>query len=266
MKLALIGYVPPPKVVAAEAFLKNLERFQRSTDLILFSEHDWPDTIRLKGDPEAIKRQQPSAPHQKANPFALNNWLFFTALRIAIDQGITHIIYLESDCRVGKNDWDSVMWEQYFSAHQPSIIGGTPAVYNPMNAGIKAARRWEALVSQNNRRNYPIATYGWKGAADASGCCVFVNGALGIYDVRWMAKFFDVSDTMPLAKKSTAWDMQIGIELWNRFGDSVYDLVLHMPCIYSSYGDVISTEQDRLRLLRNGDVVGIHQCKSAVVI
>lgn len=262
MKLAIIGYVPPPKLPAAEVFLKNVREHHKHThELLLYSDHKWPDVIPLKANPEAFRDM--TGRDGRPNPFSMNNALFFTALKIAIAHKVTHLIYLESDCRVGVDHWDELIFEQYFQSGKPSIIGGTTAVYNPCSHSLKAAKRWEALVARNTRRNVPIATYGWKGAADNSGSCVFVNGALGVYDVAWMQKLFDLSDIATLCSQSTAWDMAVGLELWKIFGPDVYDVVTHLDCIFSSYGDVLTTESQRLEMVRNGTVCAIHQCKSS---
>jgi hypothetical protein len=40
----------------------------------------------------------------------------------------------------------------------------------------------------------------------------------------------------------------------------------HMDSVWSSYGDSVSTEEERVKALRDGDCVAIHQTKSEVAI
>lgn len=267
MKLAVVGYLPPPKLPAATAFLANLRKFPAKFDTIYFSEHPWKDVpgnfIPLKLNPEVVRDDPRYANASKPNPFALNNALFFTGLQMAVGQGITHMLYLESDCRVGVEHFDERIFDEAFSRQEPFAIAGSMVCYNPTNAGPEAHRRWAEAVAANLRRNYPIPTYGWQGAAVSHPSCVFVNGAGGIYDVAWMLRLFELGETIKLAHQATAWDMQIGMNLWALMGAKAYDLVTHLSCMYSSYGDVITQPIDRQRMLTEGKVCLIHQIKDS---
>lgn len=264
MNLASLLYVPPPKAYpSAEAILINLKRYPAKHRLIVFSEHDygWPDQIVLRVSPEGIKKQTNS--EGKLNPWSLNNAVFLTALRIAVAQQLSHIIYLEADCRVGVHHWDDVIFNEYFNLGFPCVAAGTLATYNPCNWSREAAKRWEALVSSNQRKNVPIATYGWKGAADRHPCCVFPNGALSVISMDWAAVLFDLQNTVNAALNMGPWDMHLGIQVWKRFEVGSYDVMGMLTKIYSGYGDVLTTPEERLSWLRNGEYVAIHQCKSA---
>lgn len=263
MKISVLGYVPPPSFPAAEVFLANVRQFKTACPLILYSDHPYPDTLRIKSPDGMTNRLNEAG---EANKFAVNNLIFFTAVRIAISQGITHFIYLESDCRIGRDHWDGVILDEYFGRHEPLIVGGSMAIYNPCNGGAESARRWADAIGKNVRKNIPIPTYGWKGAADTTGSCVFVNGALGIYDVEWLKKMFDLEDTTKTARNATAWDMQIGLELWKMFGANAYDVVGNLNSVFSSYGNTLTSEEERLQMLRSGTVVGVHQVKSEATI
>lgn len=202
----------------------------------------------------------------KPNKWGINNLTYFTALRIAIRNGYTHILYLEADCRVGRKEWDNVVFEEYFSQPQSLICGGTLVTYNPSCAGPEGFHRWNKLMEKNTRRNFPISCFGFKGAADSSGSSVFPNGALGIYDLAWMQKLFELSDSGRLAAQCFAWDFEIGDRIWKLMGPKAYDCVAHLESIYSSYGDVLSSEHERLEMVRSGKVVACHQVKSSASI
>lgn len=264
MKLGILGYVPPPQVGNPVPFLENLSRNPSThSQLLMYSDHPWPDTIRLHGSPETAKA------HAPGNAFAVNNMVFWTGVRIALAHGLTHFIYLESDCRVGRPGWDEVMWSEFFSVPRPLMMGGTLACYNPCNAGMAAAKRWQALVARNTKRNFPIATYGWVGASDKHPSNIFCNGALGIYSMAWICELFPMEEldlTSKLASQTFAWDMVLGQRLWEKMGPDSYDVVAHLDCIYSGFGEAMTTESERVLMLRDKKVVAIHQVKSGVEI
>lgn len=260
MKLCALAYLPPKAFGCSKVFAENLDQFPTKYDLLTYSEsEDWPGAVRLKGNPEQVKNT--TFQDGRPNPFAINNLVFFTGVRIAQSKGYTHFIYLESDCRVGRKDWDEVIFEEYFNLGKPTLAAGTLACYNPNNFSLLAAKRWAELVSKNISRNVPIATYGWKGAAEKFPCCVFPNGALGVYDLAWMGQLFDLNNTMDVAKCHTAWDMAFGVNIWKLFEEDSYEVLGMLQSVFSSYGDVLTTEEQRLQWLREGKFVAVHQVK-----
>lgn len=258
MKFCTVAYLPPASKFNTTEFKANLKEFKTTNPLYLFSDtaHDIEGLIRTS-NPE------PKGPGALANKWFTNNRVFFTACRIAITSGATHFCYLESDCRIGRDGWDQILWEEFQSYPLPIVIGGTKVVYNPCNAGLTAALRWsEDVKSFSNPGKLPIATYGWLGAADASGSCVFVNGALGVYDLSEIGRLFDLGNSGDEAIKSTAWDMEIGKRLWKIYGPDVYYLVGHLNSVFSTYGNVLTSEELRLQWLKQGRINAVHQIKN----
>jgi hypothetical protein len=264
MKLCVATYLPPPSFGCAKVFVENLELFPPRVPLLAYSDHPWPGAIALKGNPEQVKRA--TFANGKINPFAINNLLWLTGLRIARDQGYSHMLYLEHDCRVGVKNWDDRIFEEYFSIGRPLVAGGNLACYNPCNHSPEAARRWQKLVAGNVKRNLPIPTYGWMGASNQGPSCVFTNGALAIYDVAWMGQMFDLSNTMDIAAAESAFDMVLGVRIWDIFFEDSYEVFGHLDSVFSGYGDVLSTEEERLQWLREGRYVGVHQVKSQATV
>lgn len=265
MKICTLAYIPPPNVGNAAVFVENLRKFPTAHPLVAYSDHDYgSEVIRLKGSPELAR--------DTANPFAINNACFYTGVRIADKQGYDYFCYLEADCRVGRKHWDAAIFDEFFADPRALICGGSVVVYNPSNSGPVGFQKWCDLCALHNgsEKNSRIPTYGWKGAADASGSCVFVNGALGVYSVAWMKllfpELFEEGKSLEVARKSKPWDLQIGLNLWSRFGADAYELVGHMSSMFSSYGDVLTTEQQRLDWLREGRYVAIHQVKSSATL
>jgi hypothetical protein len=262
MKLGIIGYVPPPSFGNPRVFIDNLARYKHDNELLLYSDYNWPDTLRLKGSPESIIPMLEARPDGTKNKWAVNNFVFLTGLALAARSGFTHIIYLESDCRVGKHHWDSIMFEEHFALKNEPLCSGTLVCWNPMSGGMASAKRWNDLICKTNKkRNFPIPTYG-VGASVKSTPSIFPIGALGIYDMTWMQKFFDLSKTMELAAHMHAWDFVIGDKIWAHFGLDSYDQVGNLQSVYSSFGDQITTEEERLGLVVSGKVTACHQVKS----
>jgi len=268
MNLAVVSYVPPPKVGYPSKFLANLRKHPTKNRLILFSEHDWGaddwagGMVRIKGPPDFVRNSYNS--RGQVNTFAVNNLVFFTALLILKSQGVTHFIYLEADSRVNVEGWDGIMFDEFFYRPEHFAVGGTMVVYNPSNAGLEASRAYQKLMAREAGRRWPVATYGWKGATDTGGNSAFVNGALGIYDMAWLDRLFtakELTDTPRLSMESYAFDFEIGHRLWQIFGAEAYRLVCHMDCVYSGYGDQFTTEAERLYMLEQGNVVAVHQVK-----
>lgn len=257
MKLCTVGYVPPPSVGHPEAFLRHLAR-RRTTNLILFSDHSWPGVLKLQRSLSGITG---TFPNGQSNKFAIPNAIFFTGVRIAMSQGYTHMITIESDCRVGCDDWDQRIWEEYFGLGKPVVAAGTLVCYNPANHSPSALRRWRDLIRRNTHKNFPVATYGWLGAGVTGPCAVFPNGALAVYDLAWLCRLFDMENTLKWCTSITAWDMAIGTTLWERVGEAAYDYVGMLETVFSGYGNLVTTQDERRRMLINGEVVAYHQEK-----
>lgn len=261
-KIGSILYLPPPKTYpSAAAIVENLKRFPPKYPLIVYSDHQWkwPDQILLPGTPECVKGATDA--RGMPNQFAINNLVFLTGLRIAQQNGLTHIIYVEADCRVGCTNWDEHIFNEYFRLPRPTIAAGTLATYNPCNHSAEAARRWQQLVARNTKRNVPVATYGWVGASQQHPSCVFPNGALSVLDVDWMQRLFALDNTVKTAGEMCAWDMALGKVVWDKFGVQSYDVLGFLECIYSGYGDILTTQEERLQMLRDGKAVAVHQVK-----
>lgn len=269
MKLGIIGYVPPPNYAngVGNVFLENLKRNRPHAEMILYSDYhgyksDWFKFIPLVTGPEIFRNHPVNA--GKQNDFAMNNGIWVTGMFFASQCGFTHVIYLESDCRFGEPGWDIPMWEEFFGAGKPLVAAGSLVCWNPCIGGYEAVKRWQQLIASNSRKNFPIPTYGY-GSTFTGKPSVFPNGALGIYDVNWIKQFIDVTDTLAMVK-SHAWDFMIGDKIWERFGVQSYDVVHHLNCIYSSYGEQVSTEAERLAMLKSKQAVAVHQIKSTATI
>lgn len=252
----VIGYLPPADKFPTDEFKANLKEFPTEHKLILFSDGDHPDLDVIKiGNPEP---QGPAGRHHK---WFTNNRVFFTAARIALKNGYTHFLYLEADCRVGRAGWDDVVWKEFLEHPYPIVFGGTMVAYNPCNSDQKTAIRYgEAATQFFQRMGLPMGTYGYKGAADNTGSSFYVNGALGIYDVSELGRLFDLNNTTKEALEF-AYDSLGGTRMWEKYGADALFLIGNLPSMFSSYGDVMSTPEQRMEWLKSGRFVAVHQVK-----
>lgn len=258
MKFCTIAYLPPYPKFSTPEFKANVLAYKTAHPLILFSDTAHPDVPNVLkiGNPE------PVTPYAKRNRWFCSNRVFLTAAIIAKGAGYTHFCYLECDCRVGQDHWDKVVWNEFCDDPKPIVVGGTIVTYNPCNTDRLSAVRWgEMMRKHSNPGKLPLATYGSKASRISSGSCPFVMGALGVYSVSEIGRLFDLTKSGDEAAASTAWDMEIGLRMWKVYGPDSFYLLGHLPSVYSSNGNVLNTEAERLQWLAQGKVVAVHQIK-----
>lgn len=284
MRCASIVYLPSPtdSRFHTQAFLKNLRANPPAGDLILFSDHvqpDAPECIRLKGTVELeslknAKIQRPGTGEITTNKAAINNLVFLTALRIVERQGYTHYCYLEEDVRVRNHDeaWDTRVFKEFFEQSRHLIAAGSIVIYNPANHDRVTLERFERFVTETKAagRKMPLPVYGWLSAQSGQGVCAFTNGAGSIFSVAGLKMLFPERITPEneggksdpdIAAGNWAWDLTIGSRLFNKFKGDIYELLGYLPSVYSTYGDVLSSQEERLALLDQGFAI-THQIKS----
>lgn len=256
---AILAYVPAPNFSNPLDFLANLSENAATYPVVKFSHHDWPDTIRLKGTPEIVS----GAVDDKGRPkkYAISNLIFFTGLRIAIAHKFTHILVLEPDCRVGPN-WDEIMFDEFFKK-DGMIMGGSIVVHNPCNHNLATIARWKKFVCAS-KGICPVQTYGNKNCSEIGNMVVRTNGALSIFTMSDLLDIFtpeELENSAGLACKSMEWDLEIGLRLSIKYDYAIFDRIKHLSTIWSTFGNVLSSEEERLKMLSDGKVIGIHQVK-----
>lgn len=275
----ILGYIPrnniPAKVCCPSAFVENISRFKTRAPTVFYSDGDWPIADIKILNPEPIPNMEAKLKNGWPNFFVLNNFIFFTAMRIALARGFTHIIYLEADCRVGKDFWDDELFDFHFRSPEPLVCSGTAVAFNVATAGRDALARWlQWSCDQKMVPGFPCpSVYGWRGQSTTTEKpTVFVNGALGVYDVTWLKKLFGMDGLPPaqtkdncklLAESNFAWDFAIGYLLWQVMGVHSFNVVANNPRVYSGFGDVMSSEAERMQMLKDGVVSCVHQVKSS---
>lgn len=253
-----ICYLPPSPVGNVDSFKANLKKFGRRFPLICYGwQLEDPHAVQLKQNPEYLKSNA-------QNKLALANATFFTGVRIAADQGYTHIIVLEVDCRVGCHDWDGIMWDEMLKKNPEAIMAGSPVVFNPAAWSRAATDAYEKFLARTYPRVCPMPVAGSGRLAEKQHTAAFTNGALSIYRMDWLMKTFsaEMERTVDLAIRCRAWDYEIGLRLWNEFDLKAYDHIVSLNRSYSGYGELMTTESERKAWLSEGKVVAVHQVKS----
>jgi hypothetical protein len=63
------------------------------------------------------------------------------------------------------------------------------------------------------------------------------------------------------ATQITAWDMHIGFQMHNFYGDDVPKRMAALTTVFSGYGDEILNEQERKDWMMSGRICAVHQIK-----
>lgn len=243
--------------------MANLRLYPAKGEILLYSDYPYEGMVQLRNSPEVFKDKFSTKgevfkgrPGEQRNTFAHNNAIFLAGLKMAIERDYSHIIYLESDCRVGKEGWDNIIYDEFFGSGFPYIAAGTIVSWDAFTDGLDSAKAHRGFISRYSRSRFPLSIFGWR----QNKPCVFPNGALGVYDMTWMKRFFDIDNPLS-AIKGHAWDFQIGRAIWNSFGNKAYRMVHHMDSMFSSFGNDLTTQDERLAMLEKGECVAVHQVK-----
>lgn len=276
-----VVYLPPLSFQKglSGAFLKNLEMYPPRNPCVFYTDPgvhfdvskitDRP-LIHLNCAPERLE----AARKNREPRIGRINALFVAGLRIARTMGFTHVLYLETDCRVGDHGWDEIIFNEYFSLPFPTICAGSVVCWNMMNSGLEVVEHWQKFIVRNAGRPVPVLTYGtqghWRGEKGEikkrNDPSVFPNGALGVYDLAWLERLGFGGENRTNIVMGPAWDFQLGDAIWKKFGVQSFEAVAHMDSQFSGYGDDLTTEDERMQMLKDRKTVAVHHIKSGRVI
>lgn len=263
MNSAVIAYIPPPSFGHPQLFLDNLRANPSKNRTILFSNHDWPGMDAKISDPEVAKHG--GHPRQPKSPVAVNNLVFLVALRIAIANKLDYFLYIEADSRVSGKGWDEPVFDEFYERN--CVIGGSAVLWSVSNQGYEAYGMFRDFLDRHPIKKYPpIGVYGARGAAEFVPACLYTNGSLSILNVKLMEEFFPVgpNQQVEMARTMPAFDLAIGHRMWNKFGVKSYSQIAHLRTVWSGCGNLMTTEEQRLKWLAEKRVYCTHQIKGAV--
>lgn len=258
MKLGSVSYIPPKGKLHSEAFFENVSRYPAKHPFYLFSDDERYRPSRLILPPDLMGGKRP--------PWIVNNIIFFTALALAAEVGLTYFLYVESDSRVGCEGWDAAVFDEFFKRYPDGYTcAGSPVCWDVSSGGREFAQRVIDMAWHYQQAGgIPSCFYGSKHPHDNSGACLYPNGSGAVFQTAALLKVFDgfQRDIAGYARKLTAWDMQLGKFLWNYHGPKAVDHVGFLTSSYSAYGNTVTTEVERLQMLREGRCSITHQVKS----
>lgn len=257
MQCATIAYAPPPKSDQAQAFCHNISRYATHYPLHIYSDSDqWAGVKYHIDNPEVVRDAR--------RPFTISNCVFLFGLRLALDLKLDYFLYLEDDCRVRGDQWDKVLFDEFFET-KDAVVGGSPIAYNIAHSGHAALKRAiEFAWRYQQKTGFAMPLYGGiPGMGDQ--IAFYPNGAVAIYHTKTVADMFPgfSDDIGTTARRTTAWDLKIGLEMWRKFGISMFDRFAILTRSYSGYGETLVPEAARRHMLESGRVVAAHQFKGS---
>lgn len=271
---ASIVYLPAPNVasVSTVTFVENLKKYPPKGQLIVYSDHaDWKNHLACEFESMPIGPERLMG-IDKNKGSGISNALFVVGMRIARKRKLSHVLYLEADCRVGVEGWDARIFDEHFSLPFPGIASGTMISWNHGNGGLDYIRRIQKMVSEHRDDPCPMMVYGsFPVFVDPRNPTLFPNGACSVLSVDWMWELFGgftsiMGIVLGEGMEGKAWDYQIGERARKRFGNEATDLFFHLKSVASLYGDLAISKEQRLELLRNKSVAMAHQFKGTETV
>lgn len=255
-KYGIIAYLPPPMIGQPDVFLKHLEEYPPKNRLFILSDYEWPKSFRIPDPTEKWKDSDRIA-----------STVFIHALRFAERKGLTHFIYLESDCRMKGDEWDVKLFDEFVTGRNGFIAGGNLGVCSVNNGDREFRKHFEALAKKhgcNDARHKShktaILTHKFSNPVPIP----FVNGAVGIYSVAQLRELFD-GETPESAVSTwfTVQDRGIAEKALKKFSPlETLNRFKHMPQVMATAGENIYPFTTRINALSRGNVICVHPIKN----
>lgn len=255
-KLATLCYVPRHDRLWPLRFLKNMDHFKHKYPIIYFSDYDsgrWADFIKIE-NPDPLKASK--------NKTAVQNFLWLNAIMIATNIGLDRFCYIESDVRVGCDNWDEKMFSEWVDG---SVCMGTPNIFSPDQIPKGS---WPVIhsyiQSYTDLTGLPVAQFLANEKTKRLGGCVFHMGAGAIYDTSKMLDIFPGFQNClsSYACRTAAFDLHIGLKMFQIYGPDALRIMPFLTESFSGFGNKILNYEQRVDRLRSGDACLIHQVKT----
>lgn len=180
---------------------------------------------------------------------------FILGAQIAIEKQLDYVIVLQDDVRLGRDNWDECIFDEFFSAGSGKLNGGTIFSFSPPNTP-----RFKAfLKASNNRVRSGLPPTIIQMDTDSKGPSYsYANGALSVISVPFLR---DHILSGPLLKNRGVWDNFIGHTLSSLYGENSLDVLVPIKCVISDCFDKATTTPQLKNWLKSGKVVGVHQIR-----
>lgn len=260
MRLGSISYLPCLKRLNPDAYIRNLEAYKTRYPIHFYSDCKIAGLLNVIDNVSCLKGHQ--------NKVSINNALFIYGLQIAIHEGLDRFLFLETDVRVGCDDWDGILFREA-AAFERIAVCGTPSLWNSHQIPIA----WRASLNQYVS-DYARAT-GFSppafrsriksNAASPSNACLFIMGAGAIYDTKTMEELFGagLANPMSFACQIPAFDLYIGKVMAQRHGGNMVKYLVPSKLQFSTYKQRVFDEQELVKMLHSGRCVLTHQHKGS---
>jgi hypothetical protein len=253
--LCIFVYLPPPGVGHTEVFLKNLRDFPPHNRVFMISEHPWPGVTKIVNPVSLVGKD-----YQK-----IYNLLLVESLRIARKEGYSHMLYLETDCRVKGDDWDDRIYTEFLE-HKQAILGGCLAICGDLTSPAfnsqftKLTNKYNSNDSNGVKRNWPIIR---QGNYRTNHPIVFVNGAPAIYEVKAILEIIEEEQKQNNLAQVKVLDADLGWMIGRKFGIlESFNKIVHLPLVLATGGETIIPFSDRTSQLTDLKVAAIHSIKT----
>lgn len=243
-KVAIICYLPPKGIGHTDIFLSNLKDYPPSCPVHFITDGDW----------EGEKIESPKS--HKSDKIAI--YVFLQALRLAERKGLEQFIYVETDCRFGKENWD-----RDFRLRDEEIAAGNAAICNPGLADHKTYEAWikrfggkKAIDNASDLKEVSIIGQKCPGKNPVP----FVNGAPAIYNVKLLRELLGPHPDSHWIETLENQDRSLGELVVNRDGPvKALSRFGHLP-VMATAGELVYRFPTRLKMLSEGTTV--HPIKS----
>lgn len=261
-QVGILQYLPSPKYGYPKSIIENNKQFPPLYRLIYYSCEKLPDVKHVIQDPNSLY----SGSH-------ISNYIFLSALKIAIQEGIKWMLYLEHDCRYYGGDWDKIVLSEFVKNRtKDTKLAGSICVFDPTTSDSIYYSAFNHMLKQTISRNdmfvsdnyFPIRIYGHDGIPpkNTNHCTVFSNGAATLMDVDYIKGLFGRVNIYNESTKFKAWDAEIGKRIMAKEGANAFSRFLPLYSVCSCYANNPYNNKERQNLLLNRQVSIIHPVKT----
>lgn len=244
--------------------LDNLLEYKHSKNdipIIIYSDAD----IKLNNYPFKFI-SIPKIPKMQSGMNNLSNkysfWAFMEAIKISKELKLDYFFCYEWDCKIGKDYWYDILWQEHLNWPGEPTMTGTPVFKCPLNGSgnlLQGVQDYRYLYSKQCKMYMVVEhTYPYS---------LYTNGALTFYNTKETEFYFHKEMYEPIQNKSdymdtiSPWDLEIGIRLFKNLKEKSFEKVGWNPSSYSGCGDDFYNQIQRENMLKDGTKVVIHQYK-----